>query len=143
MELRFPPPFSHRILFSLADSFGYGCWEGGAGARTGPVVDCKTRRGVSQDTQTITALPCMCGFHACGFNLRWLQEEEREDVKNIDRRAKLRIATQLGIDVSRVNKFINGFEEMKGAPLRFCFIRSCPFRSSSLRLLPTSCRSSP
>ncbi len=38
----------------------------------------------------------------------------------IDRRAKLRIATQLGIDVARVNKFLHGFEEMCStvAPLR-------------------------
>jgi signal recognition particle GTPase len=41
-----------------------------------------------------------------------LQPDEVEDPKLLDRRAKLRIAAQLGMDVARVNKFLHGFEEM-------------------------------
>ncbi len=55
----------------------------------------------------------MSPFHLlCPWANPCLQPDEVEDPKLLDRRAKLRIAAQLGMDVARVNKFLHGFEEM-------------------------------
>ena len=58
-------------------------------------------------------LPCrvMTGAGICAV----LQPEELSDPKLIDRRAKLRVGAQLGVDVSKVNKFIHNYEEMQSA----------------------------
>ena len=52
------------------------------------------------------------------------QPEELADLKNVDRRAKLRIGAQLGVDVSKVNRFLHNYEEMLSACYTASFLLS-------------------
>ncbi len=59
------------------------------------------------------------------------QPEELADPKNVDRRAKLRIGAQLGVDVSKVNRFLHNYEEMLSACYTASFLSSFVLVTSS------------